>query len=254
MNWSRRITRCARCGSTWSRPTSRRSTTRFVPWRVPLAGRSALTSQKLVTMKRVAQDGVRVRASAGAASFHREKTLKEHLVEAEEQLRRLTDELDQDTQASSRRQKAAKERAAKHREDRVAEALRQLRELQETKPKEDEKKNARASETDPDARVMKLADGGFRPAFNVQFATDVDTQIIVGVDVTNIGSDAGQMLRMVEQLGEHYGHIPPQMLVDGGFATTKAIDQNDQGDRSGRRARPELHRVRTGSEAEGSDP
>jgi len=193
--------------------------------RLLVRGVAALTSQKLVTMKRVAQDGVRVRASAGASSFHREKTLKEHVAQAEDQLRRLTDELHEDTQASSRRQKAAQERAAKDREDRVAEALRQLRELQETKAKEDEKKDARASETDPEARVMKMADGGFRPAFNVQFATDVDTQIIVGVDVTNIGSDAGQMPRMVERLDEHYGQVPAEMLVDGGFATTKAIDQ-----------------------------
>ena len=193
--------------------------------RLLVSGVAALTSQKLVTMKRVAQDGVRVRASAGAASFHREKTLKEHLAEAEKQLRQLTDELHEDTQASSRRQKAATERAAKDREDRVAEALRQLRELQETKSKEDEKKEARASETDPEARVMKMADGGFRPGFNVQFATDVETRIIVGVDVTNIGSDAGQMPPMVDQLLENYGQAPAEMLVDGGFATTKAIDQ-----------------------------
>jgi len=96
-------------------------------------GVAALTSQELVTMKRVAQDGVRVRACAGAASFHREKTLKQPIAEAEEQLRHLADELHEDAQASSRRQKAAKERAGREREDRVAEALRQLRELQETK-------------------------------------------------------------------------------------------------------------------------
>lgn len=193
--------------------------------RLLVNGVAALTSQKLVTMKRVAQDGMRVRASAGAASFHREKTLKEHLVEAEDQLRRLADELHEDTQASSRRQKAAKERAARDREDRVAEALRQLRELQETKKKEDERKEARASETDPEARVMKMADGGFRPAFNVQFATDVETQIIVGVDVTNIGNDGGQMPPMVDQLIKNYGNVPAEMLVDGGFASTKAINR-----------------------------
>jgi len=107
----------------------------------------------------------------------------------------------------------------------VAEALRQLRELQETKKKEDERKEARASETDPEARVMKMADGGFRPAFNVQFATDVETQIIVGVDVTNIGNDGGQMPPMVDQLLENYGNVPAEMLVDGGFASTKAIDR-----------------------------
>ena len=72
---------------------------------------------------------------------------------------------------------------------------------------------------------MKMADGGFRPAFNVQFATDVETQIIVGVDVTNIGNDGGQMPPMVDQLLEKYGSVPAEMLVDGGFATTKAIDR-----------------------------
>lgn len=193
--------------------------------RLLVSGVAALTSQQLVTMNRVAQDGVRVRASAGAASFRREKTLKEHIADAEEQLRHLADELHEDTQASSRRQKGAKERAAKDREDRVAEALRQLRELQETKAKEDEKKEARASATDPEARVMKMPDGGFRPAFNVQFATDVETQIIVGVDVTNIGSDAGQMPRMLDHLLDNYRRTPNEMLVDGGFATVKAIDQ-----------------------------
>lgn len=193
--------------------------------RLLVSGVAALTSQKLVTMKRVAQDGVRVRASAGAASFHREKTLKEHIAEAEEQLLRLADELHEDTQASTRRQRAAKERVAKEREERVAEALRQLRELQESKAKEDEKKEARASTTDPEARVMKMPDGGFRPAFNVQFATDVETQIIVGVDVTNIGSDAGQMPPMVDRLLGNYGQAPAEVLVDGGFATTTSIDK-----------------------------
>jgi transposase len=192
--------------------------------RLLVQGVAALTSQNLVRMKRVAQDGVRVRANAGAASFRREKTLKCHLAEADEQLRQLTKELHEDTQASSRRQKAARERATRERESRVAEALRQLKKLQETKPKEEEKKKARASETDPEARVMKMADGGFRPAFNVQFATDVETQIIVGVDVSNIGSDLGQMPPMVDQLLKSYGRAPTDILVDGGFPSNKAID------------------------------
>lgn len=119
--------------------------------RLLVSGVAALTRQKLVTMKRVAQDGVRVRASAGAASFHREKTLKEHIAEAQEQLRHLADELHEDTQASSRRQQAAKERVAMEREDRVAEALRQLRELQDNKANEDERKGVRASTTDPES-------------------------------------------------------------------------------------------------------
>lgn len=198
--------------------------------RLLICGVAALTSQKLVSMNRVAQDGMRVRASSGAASFRRDKTLREHLGEAEEQLRHLTAELHHDSQASTRRQKAAKERAARELAERVAAALRELEDVKKTKARETNKakkkkhKEPRASETDPESRVMKMADGGFRPAFNVQFATDVDTQIIVGVDVTNVGSDAGQMPRMLDQLLKNYAHAPAEFLVDGGFATTKAID------------------------------
>ena len=192
--------------------------------RLLISGVAALTSQELVTMKRVAQDGVRVRAAAGAASFHRKQTLGDHLQEAQAQLSALASELQEDSQASSKRQKAAQDRAARDRADRIAEALRQLEQVQQSKSKDEEKAKSRTSETDPDARVMKMADGGFRPAFNVQFATDVETQIIVGVRVTNIGGDAGQMPPMVKQLHEDYGHAPPEMLVDGGFSMNKAID------------------------------
>jgi transposase len=188
-------------------------------------GVTALTSEKLVTMQRVAQDGVRVRASAGAASFRREKTLRQHLEDAQAQLQKLKEELHDDTQASTRRQKAARERAARERQERLAEALRKLKELQETKQKDEEKAQTRVSETDSEARVMKMADGGFRPAFNVQFATDVGSQIVVGVRVTDAGTDSAQMPPMVEQIHKHYGVAPDEMLVDGGFAKAPAIDK-----------------------------
>ena len=61
-------------------------------------------------------------------------------------------------------------------------------------------------------------------AFNVQFATDVETQIIVGVDVTNVGSDMGQMPTMVDQLLKNYGRVPTDILVDGGFTSNRSID------------------------------
>jgi len=88
----------------------------------------------------------------------------------------------------------------------------------EAKKKPDETTKARVSTTEPDARVMKMGDGGFRPAHNVQLATATDGQIITGVDVGNTGSDQGQMGRMVEQHQQRYGQAPEEMLVDGGFA------------------------------------
>jgi transposase len=132
---------------------------------------ATLLKEDLVSLDRVAQDGMKVRASAGAASFRRKKTLKECLAEAEEQVKALRAELEADPAAASKRQQAARERAARERIERIKRALEQMPEV-EDKKKSGEKEKARVSTTDAEARVMKMADGGFRPAFNVQLATD----------------------------------------------------------------------------------
>jgi transposase len=184
---------------------------------------AALMSAGIVDLQRVAQDGMRVRASAGAASFRRGATLRECLKEAEEQVEALRKELDDDPAATSRRLKAARERAAEDRRKRVQEALAQLPEVEEKKDTKSKDK-ARVSTTDPDARVMKMGDGGFRPAFNVQFTTDTATQVIVGVDVDNSGSDQGHMPPMIEQIQERYDQVPQEVLVDGGFTKHEDIE------------------------------
>jgi transposase len=185
---------------------------------------AALLEQELVEMDRVAQDGMRVRASAGAASFRRKPTLEECLVEAEAQIEILKKELESNPAAAGRREQAARQRAAEERRDRVQQALTRMPEA-EAKKKKDAKAKARVSTTDPEATVMKMGDGGFRPAFNVQFATDTKTQVITGVEVTNSGSDQGEMLPMVEQLQERYDKVPDEYLVDGGYAKKEDIEQ-----------------------------
>jgi hypothetical protein len=84
---------------------------------------------------------------------------------------------------------------------------------------------ARASTTDPEARTMKFPDGGCRPGYNVQFATDTASGVIVGVEVTNAGNDGAQLPLMLDQLEERYERVPDEALVDGGFTTTETIDQ-----------------------------
>ena len=185
-------------------------------------GVAALMAEGLVELERVAQDGVRVRASAGAASFRRRKTLEACLAEAEAQVRTLRAELEADPGATTARQRAARERAARERQARVAQALAHLPAL-EAKKKPDERPKARASTTDPEARVMKMADGGYRPAHNLQFAADTASQVIVGVDATNAGTDHGQLAPMVAQVEERHQQPPAAMLVDGGFATKEDI-------------------------------
>ncbi len=184
---------------------------------------ASLMAEGLVTLDRVAQDGMKVRASAGAASFRRKPTLEEALAEAERQLQELKQELDTDPAASKSRQQAARERAAEERAARIRAAVAQLPEIAEAKKAKDRDK-ARASTTDADARVMKMSDGGFRPAFNVQLATTTDTQIITGVEVTNSGGDQGQLAPMIEQHETRYEEKPKEALVDGGFVKKADID------------------------------
>jgi transposase len=199
---------------------------------------AVLTEQDLVKLERVAQDGMRVRASAGAASFRRRSTLERCLEEARAQVQALKGEIEADPDASNRRQRAARECAAKERQKRVAQALEQLAQVEEHKKKaavakkdheseEQYKKRSepRASSTDSEARVMKMADGGYRPAYNVQFSTTTDSQVIVGVDVNNIGSDQGQLSPMLGQVEQRYEERPAQCLVDGGYARHDEIEQ-----------------------------
>jgi transposase len=184
---------------------------------------AVLREQELVDLNRVAQDGMRVRASAGAASFRRRPTLEQCLVEATEQVQWLRAELEDDPGAGQRRQRQAQERAAREREERLRQALQRLPEL-EAKKKAAEKTQARCSSTDPEATVMKMADGGFRPAYNFQFATATAGQVIVGVEVTTSGSDQGQLAPMLEQIHERFGQRPQEALVDGGFASHADIE------------------------------
>lgn len=199
---------------------------------------AVLMDQGVVELQRVAQDGIRVRASAGASSFRRRSRLEGFLVEAGEQVGRLKKELEDDPAATTRREEAARKRAAEERQARVEEALLELADLEEKKRAEiEEGRRAerrdegklRASTTDRDARRMKMADGGFRPAFNVQLATDTKSQVIVGVDVSNKGTDGGAMPPMLDQIEQRHGRRPREVLVDGGFAMRKDIEAVSRG-------------------------
>jgi transposase len=215
---------------------------------------ATLLHQQIVTLETVAQDGMRVRAHAGSSSFRRRKTLEECRREAAEQVQKLRDENDDDAEngGSNARRAAAAERAVRERAERLEEALKNLEELQ--RQKEQRKKGsgeqARCSTTDPEARQMKMGDGGFRPAYNVQFATDGTTRMIVAVDVTNNGSDGGQMAPVHQEVCERYGTVPHNYTVDGGFATIEDITAVEQ--RGSRVAAPMTHEDRI--RRRGGDP
>lgn len=188
---------------------------------------SKLMAAGLVTLRRVAHDGMRVRAAAGASSFRRRNRLEHLMDEVQAHLAALKASVHEPGQRS--RRDAARLRAAVERESRVKQALAAMTEAEATKARQtkqkDREKEPRVSTTDPDARVMKMGDGGFRPAYNLQLSTDVDSRFIVGVQVSNVGSDSGLLEPALEQIKSRTGALPEEMLVDGGFVNAKAIDQ-----------------------------
>jgi transposase len=192
---------------------------------------AALAKAGLIDLDTLAQDGVRIRASAGAASFRREATLDRHLAMAQAVVEELKHEVDARSDASNQRIKAAKERAARERSERVkaaqtalAEVKRQRQEREDKRGNGKKPKEPRASTTDADARVMKMADGGFRPGYNVQVASTAGEQIVVAVEVRNTGSDRGLMRPMLERLRALTGQFPRRHLADGGFCSAEDIE------------------------------
>jgi transposase len=192
---------------------------------------AALMNQGMVKLKRVAQDGMKVRASAGAASFRRQASLERCRGEATEQVRRLRRELKDDPSASTRRDAAAKKRAAHARLAAVEAALAEVPVFEKQRAERNAKKPSdakrrgelRVSTSDPESRVMKMADGGFRPAYNVQFATDA-SGFVVGVDVTNNGTDQPHVVPMLDEIERRTGKTPREYLVDGGFVSLENIE------------------------------
>ncbi len=187
---------------------------------------ASLMAAGVVKLKQVAQDGMRVRASAGAGSFRRKEKLAAYLEAARAEVARLKSELDADPGQAERAKAAARARAAREREARLVKALARLPEIEAIKKRQGKGADeARGSMTDADATVMKMGDGGFRPAYNPQLASDSDSLVIVGVSVATIGSDQGQMAPMLAQVSERSGRVPASWLVDGGYVGHEQIDR-----------------------------
>jgi len=192
---------------------------------------AALAKTGLVDLETLAQDGVRIRANAGAGSFRREATLDRQLALAQAVVEELKHETDADPAASNQRIRAAKERAARERSARVQAAKAALAEIKRKRQDLDDKggngkkpKEPRASTTDPQARVMKMADAGFRPAYNVQVLSPAGETIVAAIKVGNNGSDRGLMRPMAEDWAARNGQLPKRYLIDGGFCSAEDIE------------------------------
>lgn len=189
-----------------------------------------------VTLKEIAQDGLRVKANASKKTFHRKKTIQESYKDAKNRLAILKKELEEEPNKFSEREKATKQRVARERLGKLKAAQENLKQLlaksddsrKKNKKKvlsEEEKEEIRVSTTDPEARKMKMPDGSFHLAYNFQFSVDTAKTIIVGVDVVQAGTDGGQMLPMYTQIKDRYGVIPERYLADGGFKSKTDVEE-----------------------------
>jgi len=179
-----------------------------------------LSAEGLVTLQRVMHDGTKVKACAGADSFRREEKILAHLELARQQVEEMGDRRNEEL---SQRVAKARQRTARERRERLELARQELEKLRATKPSAEAQQEARVSETDPEARVMKQSDGGFAPSYNVQISTDAAAGIIVGVEVSQAGSDYGQLTPAVEKIRENLQRAPEQVVVDGGFTSRATI-------------------------------
>ena len=204
---------------------------------------ASLVDQGLVSVSRISQDGVRVRVSAGASSFRREERLQELLQKAKEHVGELRQQLESPAQSAglTARQKAARKRAAQEKQQRLEQAIAQLPELKQKQEQAEKRagqgkhgqkvraRQRRVSTTDPDARRMKMPNGGFNPAVNVQLATDTASRAVLGVEVTNEGADSvGLSAPMRQQVEERTGQQVEQHLMDGGYLRKDDIEQAHQ--------------------------
>jgi transposase len=185
----------------------------------------------------ITQDGTRIKANAGSSSFKREETLEDYLLKAESLIKRLEEELKANPAAYSLRQKAAKERSARERKERIEKAKSELSEYKKTRTEAgkrshhslstEEESKMKISITDPECRKMKMGTGGFRPAYNVQFATSTKGRVVVGVEVVNT-QDPGTMVPMIKQVCKNLASIgcpmPSKWIADGIYANKSDVN------------------------------
>ena len=179
-----------------------------------------LQSEGLISLERVMHDGTKIRAQAGADTFRREKTLREHLRDAEQVVAAMGDPR---VEAPERdRRQAARERAGRERKERLEKALEEWKVLTAEVDGDPEKQAVRVSETEPEARRMKHGDNAIAPSYNAQITTEASHGIIVGAQLSQSSSDAQSLMPALAEVEENLGK-PAQVVVDGGFTNRDNI-------------------------------
>ena len=176
-----------------------------------------LSADGLISLQRVMQDGTKIRANAAADSFGSKERVEQALRQAREQVEAVGALSEEET---TRRIAKARQRAARERQERLEQALKEFQQLGEGGK---DKEKRRVSTSDPEARVMKQAGGGFAPSYNVEIDTDAAHGVVVGVGVVQAGNDFEQLEPGIERVEQNLGKLPQQVVTDGGFVSRDNI-------------------------------
>jgi hypothetical protein len=144
-----------------------------------------------------------------------------------ERVAELKSELDTDPGEQQRKKRALQ--AAEERAQRVERARQKLAELEQEKAarakthanEEAKKGGPKVSVSDPEARLMRLADGAATPAWNVQVATAEG--FVVAIDPTDRRKDSGLAPGLVAKVAERCGRAPQRLLADTTAMTREDI-------------------------------
>lgn len=183
---------------------------------------AALSKERLITLEQVMQDGTKIKALASTRTYQQEESIREHLRRAQQRVAELGDPLQEET---GPRVRQARERARRERQQRLENTLEELRKLQASRSGEKAKSKARASTSDPQARVMKQSDGGLALSYNAQISADAAQGLIVSAVVSQDANDTAQLLPAVDRLEERLGKKPKQMVAEGGYTTRENIEK-----------------------------
>lgn len=213
----------------------------------------------MVSLGHVALDGTKVRANASrhkAMSYARltekQKVLADEIsdlmaeaktVDAAEDARfgpgKRGDELPAELANRTRRAEAMKTARASIEAEAADKARREAQEKARARGDDDEdisgkgdaaaaaavpKPTAQRNFTDPDARIMKTADGSYHYCYNGQGVVDKDHQVIVATELNNTAVDVQQLVPMVKNTQETLGTMPRKWSADAGYCSAANLE------------------------------
>ena len=185
-----------------------------------------LMHKGLVSVGTVTQDSLPLRASAGARSFVTRNTLEKNLAAARDQVKAMGQLADESPAQAAERQRVAQERTATRRYEQLKDAMEELTKVEQAKARQKNKPSkhrpAKASTTDPEARIQRMPDQGYRPAHMLQLAQDPLSRAIVGVAVGSNDKEEGP--RMREQVQQRTGEVIHTHIFDSNYVKLEDID------------------------------